>query len=103
MKRRGLTLVEMLVATALTMFIMAILSQAFVTSLEVFSQLKGIGDMEEGLRTAATLLRDDLAQDHFEGKRRLSDVNFWTNPVDVYFGNPATRIKSAVRQGFFNM
>src|SRR5689334_21797276 len=75
--RKGFTLIEMMVATALTMFIMAILSQAFVTSLDVFSGLKGLGDMEANLRTAGTLMRADLAADHFEGKRRLSDPDFW--------------------------
>jgi hypothetical protein len=33
--------------------------------------------MEEKLRLAATALRKDLTADHFEGKRRLSDPNFW--------------------------
>ena len=76
--RQAFTLVEVLVAMALTMFIMVILSQAFVAALETFSGLKAVGDMQEDLRTAATLLRSDLSQDHFEGKRRLSDrtINF---------------------------
>ncbi len=72
--RAGFTLVELMVAMALTLFIMIILSQAFVTGLETFVQLKAIGDMQANLRSAAVLLRDDLAQDHFEGRRRLSDV-----------------------------
>ncbi len=71
--RPGFTLIEMMVAMALTLFVMVILSQAFILSLEAFSQLKGIGDMQSNLRTAENLLRDDLSQDHFEGKRRLSD------------------------------
>ena len=71
--RRGFTLVELMVAMALTMFIMVILSEAFATGLDVFSQLKAIGDMEESLRAASTALRNDLAADHFIGKRRLSD------------------------------
>ncbi len=79
-RRGGFTLVEMLVAMALIIFIMAILSQAFVVSLDTFSQLKAIGDMEEGMRTAVTSLRHDLAQPHFEGGRRLSDPDFVTNP-----------------------
>jgi hypothetical protein len=68
----------MMVAMALTLFIMAILSTAFATGLETFRQLKAIGDMQDMLRTATNVLRSDLAADHFEGKRRLSDVNFWT-------------------------
>jgi prepilin-type N-terminal cleavage/methylation domain-containing protein len=76
MKRQGFTLVEMLVAMALTLFIMVILSQAFITGLDSFSQLKAIGDMEETLRVATSNLRNDLTLDHFEGKRRMSDPTF---------------------------
>ncbi|MBI2803903.1 MAG: prepilin-type N-terminal cleavage/methylation domain-containing protein [Planctomycetes bacterium] len=73
--RAGFTLIELMVAMALTLFIMVILSQAFVQSLEAFSQLKAIGDMQSNLRTAENLIRDDLSHAHFEGSRRLSDVN----------------------------
>jgi prepilin-type N-terminal cleavage/methylation domain-containing protein len=68
--RRGFTLVEMMVAMALTVFVMVILSQCFVAGLETFSGLKAIGDMQEQLRTATNMLRADLSADHFEGKRR---------------------------------
>jgi hypothetical protein len=88
-RRPAFTLVEMLVATALVMFIMLILSEAFVAGLEAFRTLKGIGDMEERLRAAALIIRNDLQQDHFESGVRLSDPNFWQQ------GNP--------RQGFFNV
>jgi hypothetical protein len=87
--RPAFTLVEMLVATALIMFIMLILSEAFVAGLEAFRTLKGIGDMEERLRSVVTPLRADLAADHFEGRRRLSDPNFWN------MGSP--------REGFVNV
>lgn len=79
-KRAGFTLIEMMVAMALTLFVMVILSQAFVLSLETFARMKGIGDMQINLRVATTLLRDDLGQDHFEGKRRLSDPLIATAP-----------------------
>jgi prepilin-type N-terminal cleavage/methylation domain-containing protein len=77
-RRHGFTLVEMLVAMALTLFVMAILSQAFVTALETFSGLKAIGDMQQSLRVAMTNLRTDLSQAHFEGARKLSDS--WSGP-----------------------
>ncbi len=83
-RRRAFTLVEMLVATALVLFVMAILTEAFVAGLDAFSKLKAIGDMEERLRTATTLLRRDLAADHFEGRRRLSDPGFGT-PREGFF------------------
>src|SRR6516162_8020749 len=89
MKRQGFTLVEMLVAMALTLFIMVILSQAFITGLDTFSKLKGIGDMEETLRVAINNLRSDLTLDHFEGKRRLSD--------------PAFLLAGPPQQGFFRV
>ncbi len=73
MRRAGFTLVELMVAMALTIFIMVILTQAFVISIDTFSGLKAIGDMQENLRAGANALRYDLAQNHFEGKRRTSD------------------------------
>jgi prepilin-type N-terminal cleavage/methylation domain-containing protein len=84
--RQGFTLIELMVAMALTLFIMVILSQAFIISLNLFSGLKGIGDMQMNLRTALNLLRDDLSQDHFEGKRRLSDPDLTSvRPREGFF------------------
>jgi prepilin-type N-terminal cleavage/methylation domain-containing protein len=85
--RPAFTLVELLVTMALILFIMVILSSAFVAGLDAFRQLKGIGDMEERLRTTALILRRDLGDDHFEGKRRLSDANFWNlgTPLQGFF------------------
>src|SRR5437763_8696692 len=88
--RCGFTLVEMMVAMTLTIFVMVILSECFVAGLETFSGLKAIGDMQEELRTATTLLRSDLSHDHFEGKRRLSD------PV-------LNLMKDRIREGFFSI
>lgn len=86
--RSGFTLVELLVAMLLTVFVMVILSQCFIAGLETFSGLKAIGDMQAELRAAAVLLQADLGQDHFEGRRRLSD------PLTSYGG-------SENREGFF--
>ena len=93
--RAGFTLIELMVAMALTLFIMVIMSQAFVTSLETFTALKGLGDMSRNLRTAEVLLRDDLGQDHFEGKRRLSDLN---NSIT---GNTNQIVAQPPQAGFF--
>jgi prepilin-type N-terminal cleavage/methylation domain-containing protein len=86
-RRQGFTIVELLVAMALIVFLMAILSEAFVAGLKVFRDLKALGDMNERLRAAGTLLTNDLAADHFEGKKRLSDPNFWQNgpPREGFF------------------
>jgi prepilin-type N-terminal cleavage/methylation domain-containing protein len=99
--RAGFTLIELMVAMALTMFIMVILSQAFMMSLETFSGMKGVGDMQINLRTAEVMLRDDLRQDHFEGKRRLSDLTLTAGDSQLIAQSPqagffAVRRSSAV-------
>jgi hypothetical protein len=52
--------VELLVAMALTLFIMSILSQAFISGMETFRQLKAVGDLNGRLRIATAALRNDL-------------------------------------------
>jgi prepilin-type N-terminal cleavage/methylation domain-containing protein len=102
MKRRnGFTLVEMLVAMALIIFIMAILSQAFVSATTTFRNLKALGDLTNKLRSVTTLLQRDLAADHFDGKKRLSNPNFWVNgpPSQGFFrvwqGSPPSNVWGA--------
>lgn len=95
-RRQGFTLVELMVAAALIVFIMSILSEAFVASSKVFTDLKAAGDLAERLRTATAVMRKYLGTDHFEGKRRLSDSTFWQYgpPQEGYFcvyqGSPAS-------------
>src|SRR5262249_3919838 len=62
----------------LIIFIMLILSEALRAGLQSFRELKAVGDMQEKLRSTSMILRRDLAADHFEGRRRLSD------PVEVW-------------------
>jgi type II secretory pathway pseudopilin PulG len=78
-RRQAFTIVEMLVAVALIILIMLILTEAFSAGVETFHQLKALGDMQERLRSTVAVLRRDLAADHFEGRRRLSDPNFWSD------------------------
>lgn len=94
--RPGLTLVEMLVALALTVFMMSILSEAFVTGLTTMRNIKALGDMEEQLRDVGAILRRDLQAHHFEGARRLSELtasgrampkNLVLAPSDPTFAN----------------
>ena len=82
MRRQGFTLVELLVAVALIVLIMAILSQAFVEGLESFRQLKAVGDLQEELRTAAVRLRSDLLAQHFT-TGKLSTIT--GKPADGFF------------------
>jgi type II secretory pathway pseudopilin PulG len=79
-RRRAFTLVELLVALALIIFIMTILSAAFAAAGKSFRDLKAAGDLAEQLRSAMTLLRRDLAAPHFgPNTKKLSDVDFWSN------------------------
>ena len=62
---RAFTLIELLYAMALIVLLMAVLSEAFVSGIEAFRQLKGIGDLNEHLRGAAIDLRRDVQDAHF--------------------------------------
>jgi hypothetical protein len=66
---------------------MTVLSGAFAAGMKAFRDLKALGDLNERLRAAATLLTGDLAADHFDGHRRLSDSTFWSAgpPREGYF------------------
>jgi len=80
-RRQAFTLVELMVAMALIIFIMAILSEAFVVGMKTFRDLKAVGDMDQNLRTITVNIRGDLSSDHFEGRRRLSDPTFWAQGI----------------------
>jgi prepilin-type N-terminal cleavage/methylation domain-containing protein len=71
--RRGFTVVELLVSMALIVFIMVILSQAFAAGMETLRQLKALGDQEERLRAAATVLRRDLDAANFDAAWFVAD------------------------------
>lgn len=85
-KRAGLTLVEMLIALALSIFIMAILSEAFVKGLEVFGQYKALADLEQRLRTVANIVRRDLRAQHFDGGKKLSELTESGKPMPMLDG-----------------
>jgi prepilin-type N-terminal cleavage/methylation domain-containing protein len=78
-RRQGFTLVELLVSLALVIFLMTILSEAFVSAAKVFADFKAVGDLAGRLRTATQLLRGDLRAYHFSGSKRISDPSFWAN------------------------
>jgi prepilin-type N-terminal cleavage/methylation domain-containing protein len=99
--RRGFTLVELLVAMALIIFIMVILTEAFTAGTGVFRTLKSQGDMQEKLRAAIGLMRDDLRQipgkqGHF-GDKDPATLGTWgingnTSPIQAgyfYIQQPA--------------
>jgi prepilin-type N-terminal cleavage/methylation domain-containing protein len=86
-RRSGFTLVELLVATALILFIMSILSAAFVAGMKSVSDFKAAGDMADKQRNVMTVLRRDLWADHFPGRQMMSQPDFWTGgpPAEGYF------------------
>ena len=65
-RRRGFTLVELLVAAALALVVMTVLSLAFQTGLQTLSQLKSVVGLAEQLRSAESVFRADLGAAHLE-------------------------------------
>jgi prepilin-type N-terminal cleavage/methylation domain-containing protein len=86
-KRQGFTIVELLVALALVLFIMSIISQVFVDSSEAFRNARSKAELTEKLRFITQTLRADLRSRHFENGRKLSDPDFWRDgpPKSGYF------------------
>ncbi len=83
----GFTIVELLVAMALIVFMMSIMSQAFIIATTAMSGLKNVTDMVDKVRPAMAILERDLGAYHFDAQRRLSDANFWEfgPPTQGYF------------------
>ena len=95
MLRQGFTLVEMLVATALIIFVMLILTTVFTAGLQALRNMRGVGSMQDSLRQAATIIRRDLTTPHFAehttatagpalSQQRL-DLYDWTPPREGFF------------------
>jgi hypothetical protein len=92
-RRTAFTLVEMMVASALIIFMMWIIASAFQSGLESFRVLKTAGDLQEKLRGAATAIRRDLTRPHFnnvdEADEDLSNQRLdqpgWVPPSQGYF------------------
>ncbi|MFO0936636.1 MAG: prepilin-type N-terminal cleavage/methylation domain-containing protein [Gemmataceae bacterium] len=78
--RRGFTLVELLVATALTLLIMSILASTFQTAIDSLGYLRAAGELQDRLRTASESIRADLTAPHFDDEAvldgKLSNVRF---------------------------
>jgi type II secretory pathway pseudopilin PulG len=78
-----MTLVELLVAAALSLVIMAILASTFATGTDTLRQLKSAGDMQRYLRAAGEKIKADLAAPHFDDPTvlggKLSNVRFDLN------------------------
>ena len=95
-RRTGFTLVEVLVAMALILFIMTILGAAFSAATQTVSDLKSAGDLAERLRGAATVIKRDLEADHcFDGQGNVL-------PVRTVFGT-SLNPNQPPAQGFFRI
>ena len=85
-RRPGFTLVELMIAAAITVLIMTILSICFQTSMQAMSSMRAQGDAADQLRAVGEVMKRDFKADHFlptEGGfqvsnrgRRLSDYDF---------------------------
>jgi hypothetical protein len=88
-RRSAFTLVEMLVASALIIFMMFIIASAFEKGLESFRVLKTQSDMQDKLRAVAATIRLDLTAQHFGDGSSLSDQRLndqlWQPPTKGYF------------------
>jgi len=103
--RQGFTLVELLVAMALTLFIMVILSQAFVAGAQTFSDLKSLGDLNKRLRTATSQMRADLRAVNFNNSSTTTlhsvplPIDATSNGVGffrVWQGQPTTTLSASI-------
>src|ERR1044071_2184821 len=66
--RSGFTLVELMVAMAVTVIIMTVLSIAFQLSMDAMRQVRSAAEMSDQLRAASLVVRRD-----FSGNTHLSD------------------------------
>jgi type II secretory pathway pseudopilin PulG len=107
-RRSAFTLVEMLVASALIIFMMYVIASAFESGLESFRKLKVQGDMQEKLRAAATAIRLDLTAPHFGDDSTLSDQRLndqtWQPRSKGYFrisqpAPPAGQSSAGIQEG----
>ena len=85
--RRGFTLVELLVSMAIIIFMLSIMSQAFVIATTCMQGMKTVGELIDKVRPVMTIMQRDLAADHFDGTKKLCDSDFWEYgpPREGYF------------------
>jgi type II secretory pathway pseudopilin PulG len=95
--RSAFTIVELMVAMALIVFIMVILSEAFKAGIDTFRKVRAAGDLQERLRSATTMLRKDLSSRHFEiGRSPRGGPNVRDQRLDRESWHPP-------EQGFFRI
>ena len=65
-RRAGFTLVEMLVAAAVSILLMVIITGAFTQGLDMFRKLRAQAKLQDTMRQAGTTIKDDLSWNHFQ-------------------------------------
>ncbi len=80
-KQSGFTIVELLIAMALIVFIMTILDQAFSAGVRAFRELVAVGDMDEQLRGDAFALAEAIELTN-ERATAFIQVSLETSAVD---------------------
>jgi type II secretory pathway pseudopilin PulG len=112
--RRGITLIEMMVAMALALGIMLILTESFKMALDFVRGAHSTGELMSQLNSAGLLLTRDMQAEHFmdegaakpNGGKRLADQRIdqagWTPPVGGFFRivAPAVGVEQVDPQGF---
>ncbi|HEV3145493.1 MAG TPA: prepilin-type N-terminal cleavage/methylation domain-containing protein, partial [Gemmataceae bacterium] len=92
--RAGFTLVELLIAAAVSILLMIILTEAFKAGLDMFRKMRAQGNLMTRLREASVTIRDDLTAPHFPTDRSPNRPNLsqqdlpdtqWTPPTDGCF------------------
>ena len=89
-RRGGFTLVELMVAAAVCVLIMAILASAFQSGIDTLRHLRSMGELQDQLRAAGSTIKRDLQAPHFlaeDGKPnrgvRLSDQRLDALPASL--------------------
>jgi len=113
LKRSGFTLIEMMVAMALSLGIMLILTESFKMALDFVRSAHSTGEMISQLNGAGILLTRDLNTDHFRDPKtltngpKLSDQRLdqpgWPPSTDGGFFRvvaPAVAVETTDPQGF---
>jgi prepilin-type N-terminal cleavage/methylation domain-containing protein len=106
MSRRGMTLVEMLVAMTATLLLMAAVAQAFAVFGSAITGSRGVLDLDARMRNAAWRLRSDLAgatvrplppiaPETAQGYLEIIEGPF----TDSVFRNEITQLPSAIQSG----
>jgi type II secretory pathway pseudopilin PulG len=80
----GFTIIELLVALALVLFIMSIVTQAFLYASEAFRSMRAKAELSEKLRYITQTLRADLRSNHFNRLQRLNEDPVYIPPKVGY-------------------